>query len=238
MTIQSELRGIALVLLIGHVVDAQEAWKSKPYQQWNKQDVAKLGSDSPWAQVQQADVKIGKIGTPANYMRAVTIQLRSALRMRQALVRLKQLEQKYDKMNESQRAEFDARMRATLECSVCGDKYIIAIGRAISGPGGNPVNTLEEATLGLLQKRVYIANERGERRELVHFNAPKFMEDEAVFFFPRLDEQGRPLLTPENKKLFFFFDSTDLRTGYGVVSMPKRVEFNVSRLIVDGKVDF
>jgi hypothetical protein len=53
-----------------------------------------------------------------------------------------------------------------------------------------------------MEKYAYLTNERGERRELVHFIAPKHDGDEAIFFFPRLDDQKRPLLTPKSKKLF------------------------------------
>ena len=231
---------VPIVFLVAHVAFAQDGWKSKPYQQWTKQDVVKLGTDSPWAQVRHADVSVGGFGgEPGAYMRAVTIQLRSALPIRQALVRVKQLEAKYDAMNERQRAEFDAKTREMLDCPVCADKYVVALGPPVTtGPGVNALEALRSANLGLLQEIVYISNERGERRKLVHFNGPRFVGDEALFFFPRLDEQGRPLLTPENKKLFFFFDSQGLRTGYGIAVIPKRFEFNVSRLIVNGKVEF
>src|SRR6266849_6678037 len=135
------LREMLIVFLVASVAYGQEGWKSKPYQQWTKQDLAKLGSESPWAQVQQADVTIGAIGKPANYQQAVTIQLRSSMHMRQALVRLRQLEQRYDRMNDKERGVFDAKMKATLDCPVCAEKYIVALGAPMSGPGGNPVNT-------------------------------------------------------------------------------------------------
>jgi hypothetical protein len=240
MRVLGKLRGIAIVFLVAQLVYAQDGWKSKPYRQWTKKDVIKLGSDSPWAQVRHADATVGDSLDPSGYMRAVTIQLRSALHIRQALVRVKQLEAKYDAMNDKQRAEFDAKTQEMLECPVCADKYIVALGPPVStGPGANAINALRSATLGLLKGLVHISNERGERRELIHFNAPKFVGDEALFFFPRFDEKGRPLLTPENKTLIFFFDSHQgINTGYGPVTIPKRFEFNVSRLIVDGQVEF
>jgi hypothetical protein len=54
------------------------------------------------------------------------------------------------------------------------------------------------------------------RRELVHFIAPKHDGDEAIFFFPRLDDQKRPLLTPESKKLIFYFEPRNNPSGMGV----------------------
>ena len=57
------------------------------------------------------------------------------------------------------------------------------------------------ARLPDLQRYIYIANERGDRRQLVYFVPPKAPGDEATFFFPRLDEKGAPLLAVENREL-------------------------------------
>lgn len=40
---------IVLLLGLAAVGWANQAWKSKPYQQWNKKDVSKVMNDSPWA---------------------------------------------------------------------------------------------------------------------------------------------------------------------------------------------
>jgi hypothetical protein len=238
MRVVERFLATAFVFLMTTLVCAQEGWKAKPYQQWTKDDSVKTLSDSPWAQVVYADAMAGA-ATTESQLRAVTIQLRSALPIRQALLRLKQLDAKYDKMNDKQRSDFDAKMRETLACSVCADKYVISLGPPQSSrPVGSGTRSLRDLTLGLLKKRVYIANESGERRELIYFAAPGHGTDEAFFFFPRFDERGRPLLTPENKKLIFFFEAKDLLTPYGRVLIPERSEFNVSRLIVEGKVEF
>jgi hypothetical protein len=211
----SKLSSIALLFAVAIPLFAQEEWKTKPYQQWTRQDVLKIMTDSPWAQVGYAEVK----ATPAtseDQLRAVTIQLRSALSVRQALLRYKQLEAKYDQMNNKQRLAFDAETRELLDCPVCADKYVVALGPPQSSrPVGSGIRSLRDLTIGALQKRVYLANERGERRDLVYFKAPVQATDQAFFFFSRFDERGRTLLTLENKKLIFFFDARDLTTAYG-----------------------
>ena len=123
-----EIFVVVIVVMAASVASAQQGWKTKPYGEWNKQDIIKLGSDSPWAQVRHSDAPIGKYGSPTAYMHAATIQLRSALPIREALVRLKQLTAKYDKMNDKQRAELDANTRGILDCADCADNYIIALG--------------------------------------------------------------------------------------------------------------
>jgi hypothetical protein len=218
-------------------VGAQNLWE-KSYEQWTKDDIIKISSASPWAQVVQVSPTTGD-RIPLAYVPGVTVRLRSALPIRQALVRLKQLEAKYDKMSEQNRAEFDARMKGLLECPACVDNYIVTFGPPVSQRQmKSGIGSLKNVTLSLLEKRVYLANELGERRELVHFVAPKHDEDEATFFFPRLDERGRPLLTRDNSKLILVFEAKNLRTGWGLDSIPERCEFDVAKLLLNGRVEF
>lgn len=236
--IQKSCGLIVLVIALSGLICAQEIWRSKPFREWTKEDIIRLSSDSPWAQVRQADFSTGE-RTPAAYLPGITLRLRSALPIRQALLRLKQIEAKYDKMNEKERAEFDARMKGMIECPACADNYVVSLGPPVTKREmKSGVGSLRDVAFGLLEGKVYLANERGERRELVHFIPPKHDEDEATFFFPRLDAQGHPLLTPENKRLIFFFEARNLRTGYGLDPIPSRIDFDVSKMIVDGKVEF
>src|SRR5438309_11268339 len=108
----SRFWGLALSLF--GLVTAHQGWQSKPYQQWTKEDIIKIASDSPWAQVQQVRVATAEI-VPTDLMPAVTIRLRSALPIRQALARLKQLDAKYNKLGDKERSAFDARVKGLLE---------------------------------------------------------------------------------------------------------------------------
>lgn len=167
------------------------------------------------------------------------MRLRSALPIREALVRLKQIEGKYDKLDAGGRSDFDARMKGLLACPACAENYIVTLGPPVSTRAmKNGMNALRNAALSLLEKRVYLLNERGERRELVHFVAPKTDEDEATFFFSRLDDKGNLLLTNESKKLIFVFEARNIRTAFGLDLIPERFEFDVSKLILNGKVEF
>lgn len=217
---------------------AQEDWKKKPYQQWTKDDIIAVSSNSPWAYVLQASAGIGN-DTAGAYLPAVTIRLRSALPIRRALVRLKQIEAKYDNMNDQQRAEFDAKAQGLLNCPACADNYAVTLGPPVSTRQvKNAIGSLLDVNIGMLEKKVYLLNDRGERRELVHFIAPKHADDEATFFFSRVDDKGQPLLRADSKKLIVIFDIANLRTRHGLSQIPERFEFDVAKLIVNGKVDF
>jgi hypothetical protein len=218
-------------------VCAQNLW-TKSYEQWTKDDIIKIASASPWAQVVQTSPTTGD-RVPLAYVPGVTVRLRSALPIRQALVRLKQLEAKYDKMSEQDRADFDVKMKGLLECPACVDNYIITLGPPVSQRQmKSGIGSLKNISPSLLEKRVYLTNELGERRELAHFVAPKHDEDEATFFFPRLDDKGKPLLTKDNSKLIFVFEAKNLRTGWALDSIPERCEFEVSKLLLNGRVEF
>jgi len=219
------------------LVEAQNIWQT-PYSHWTKDDIIKIASDSPWAQVVQASPTTGE-STPVAYLPGVTVRLRSALPIRQALLRLKQIEAKYDKMSQEDRADFDTRMKGLMDCPACAQNYIITLGPPVSQHQmKSGIGNLKNVSFSLLEKRVYLANESGQRRELVHFVAPKHDEDEATFFFPRLDESGKPLLTTGNKSLIFIFEAKNLRTGWALDSIPERYEFDVSKLVLNGKVEF
>lgn len=218
-------------------VCAQSIWE-KPLEQWTKEDVIKIASASPWAQVVQTSVTTGD-RVPLAYVPGVTIRLRSALPIRQALVRLKQLEAKYDKMSGQSRTDFDLKMKGLLGCPACADNYIITLGPPVSQRQmKSGIGTLKNITQSLLEKRVYLTNELGERRELVHFVAPQHDEDEATFFFPRLDDKGHPLFTKDSGKIIFVFEAKNLRTGWGLDSIPERYEFDISKLLLNGRVEF
>lgn len=226
------------LLLVSSPTAAQDIWAQKPFQQWTKDDIIKIAGDSPWAHVKEVSPPIGE-RIPTAYLPAVTVRLRSALPIRQALVRLKQLEAKYDKLGEKERAEFDLKTRGLLECPACADNYVISLGPPISKRQlKNGISSLKNAVLSQLEKRVYLINDRGERRELIHFVAPKHDEDEAMFFFPRLDANGKPLLSPDSQRLVFVFEAKDLRSGYGLDPIPERFEFNVTKMILNGRVEF
>lgn len=243
------------------VAGAQDFWAGKDYRQWTKEEATRVLNASPWVKTQEVRVKpasarrsvagqnesnvssapstgsrqaeLGGAEAPVDYK--VTLRLRSALPVRQALVRLRQLEAKYDKMGESQRAAFDAdkRTKGLLECPACAQNYVVTMSaRSVNVPGADFVyEGLKSATLPLLRQTVYLANERGERRELVHFTPPKAPGEEAMFFFPRLDDAGKPLFAPGDRKILF-------RTSTGDVAAITNFEFDISALLVGGEVAF
>src|SRR5262249_29511386 len=118
----------------------------------------------------------------------VTLLLRSAIPVRHALIRMKQLDANYDGMDKESQAAFDGKVRGLLDCPACAQYYVVTLTcKSINYPGADALyEGLRGATLPALKPHVHLEDDRGERRELVHFDAPRAAGEESVFFFPRL----------------------------------------------------
>ncbi|HEX7998549.1 MAG TPA: hypothetical protein VF528_09175 [Pyrinomonadaceae bacterium] len=205
---------------------AQKVWEKKPYQQWSLSEVVQILSDSPWAQTQVKE-EHDSFGT---YL--ITIRLRSALVVRQALVRQKQIHLNYDKFRPADKARFDAEVKEFLECPDCEKYYIITIG---SMNDLYPIRAIKESSLDKLRPYVFLTNDKGERRDLVHFIPPKNKQGEAMFVFSRFDDQGKPLLTVDNKTFHFKIDE---KVFEGQTPPLKKFTFEVSKLLQRGDIVF
>src|SRR5918998_2748804 len=94
---------ILLAALAAPAAFAQkDDWQSKPYQQWTKGEVQKVLGDSPWARtVTQSGPVVSVGGNAAGTSDKVyVLQLRSALPLRHALLRLRQINEKYEAMSD------------------------------------------------------------------------------------------------------------------------------------------
>jgi len=252
---------IGTILILGSCTAAiagyaQSVWTAKPFTQWSRSDAENILNNSPWSTQQEVRVQFEKekqtaagsysgvssaaaVSSQTEVMSDLpvdfifTLRLRSALPVRQALVRLKQLESDSRKLSKKDLETFDAQIKGLLECPACAGNYVVTLSsKSVNRPGADAVyTTFKGGRLPDLQRFVFLANERGERRGLVHFVAPKVPGDDAIFFFPRLDEKGAPLLTPENKQLLITLSDKQ-------VNSVSNFKIDVSKLVMNGKVEF
>lgn len=254
---------LTLLLVISSQISAQK--KEKPFTDWSNDYALKILKESPWAKSYQStqgliaaeqaqvtreqdDQRIARRGvsrerypvaTTRNYTAPIVIRLNSALPVRQALVRLQQIAANYDKMNEKERAEFDNVTRDFLKCAACEKFYVITLTKFKNSGEGVDEGLFQSMRFEDLKGKVTLFNEKGEKRELVQFIPPKKDGESAVFFFQRNDSDGHPLISPENKEMTFVFstDFLDNRNPYARF-LPRRFEFNVSKLVSGESVMF
>src|SRR5260370_1184603 len=173
---------------------AQSVWTGKPFTQWSRGDAENVLNNSPWSSHQEVRMQFEKerqtaAGSYSGVSSAsaassqtevmshlpvdfiFTLRLRSALPVRQALVRLKQLESDSKKLSQKDLEAFDSQIKGLLECPACAGNYVVTLSsKSLNRPGADAVyTTFKGGRLSDLQRFVFIANERGERRELVHF---------------------------------------------------------------------
>ena len=239
---------VGIVLLQVSPAQGQEKWEKKPYQEWTLSEVVRILDDSPWAQTASGTFHMNYGSPGVSY--SVTVRLRSALPIRQALIRGRQLAVNYDKFSDADKKRFDAETKDFLECSDCAKYYLVTISSYMTGsspprsvPGGTLPGSygvdisepLRSLTLNDLKPHVHLSNDKGERRALAGFIPPKGVGKQAMFIFPRFDSQGDPLITPAHKKLYF---EIDRRILSNMVEPLRKFSFDVRRLVQNGQIVF
>ena len=220
-------------MLIPSPVHAQLG--GKPYQQWTAKEAEGLLTNSPWAQTRAGLVSVGRLDPPTEIAdTAVTISLLSALPVRQAQARLRQLKNRYDKKSDGDKAAIDAKNKSNLECPACADYYVVAMSPGPGSQNGVP-EFLKKISLADLKRSVRIKNELGETRELAKFVNPRFSGDDALFFFSRLNSKGEPLIVPANRMLTVVFDAN---LFLWIPPALTKFEFEIAKMIVNGQVAF
>ncbi len=145
------------------------------------------------------------------------IQFRSALPVRQALVRQMQIAQKYDSMNPEQKQQLDQSATAFLSTQF-PDAVIVYV----TFETNSQVKSMDLArywqsqTTDLLKNSIYLRNSRGDQVALAQFNTSQGAERSFQFIFPRRIN-GKPFVSPEDKSLMLEFI-------YPVVNLPGKSE--------------
>lgn len=162
-----------------------------------------------------------------------TLRLRSSLAVRLALIRQNQLETDTSKMTAKELELFNRRQRGLYDCPACAENYVVTLTSASKeNKNYDAVYTsFGNAQFNDIKRYIYLQNEKGEKRELVNFTAPKAPGEEAIFFFRRFDESGNPLFTRESKNIILNLTNNKVNTV-------TNYKFETAPLVVGGRVDF
>jgi hypothetical protein len=220
-----------LFLLNISAIPENAFWEKKDYRHWSEQECKKMLVDSPWAK--------GLLYNSTGYV----VWLFSALPIRQAIVRQKQIAENYDKLSPEKRQEFDRRTEEYLS-EQFPDTIVVRVVNGYhlgeSAHYGKPVSFpcpyWQMQTTDMLKNTVSLIPSKGDRISLQRFIAPRPNVCEFQFIFPR-KYKGRPALSPQDKSLSLEFTGpppAPVKQNQDFERM--LIEFNVSKMKFKGDV--
>jgi hypothetical protein len=231
---------LVLLLLLASVAAAQSKgyWEKKDYRQWTEKECRKLLEDSPWANLYSlSQVFIDTIQTDStsrerqpNPSIEYRVQIRSATPVRQALVRLSQINAKYDAMTPDARQAFD---QSTEKFLAAGNSNLIVMHVSYTASVQNDDRELarywHSRTTETLKNFVFLIGGGGVKVPLSSYRPGESAARELQFVFPR-DYNGRPVIGSGDKTLMLEFDHPNIRgTGTRVL-----VEFKIEKMMIQG----
>lgn len=201
-------RSLFALLLFATVVQCQ-VWVKKEYTKWSKSDCEKLLRDSPWAnsytvgtvalqpiaQEQVAAVP-GRDSAPQFTYIA---QIWTARPIREAIVRLQQLNGKYDKLGPEEKKAFDDRAAQFLNLEA-PEQIVIQVSYSGSQAFLLPMTRFwQQKTQDDLKQTITLIAE-GKRVQPVQVVVAKGGGNEFQVIFPRTKD-GEPLVRPDMKEI-------------------------------------
>ncbi len=236
---------ILLVVLIavaaGGVALAQGFWAEKDFRKWSEKECRKMLEDSPWSRsFTHSRNYIESMGasTRDRNLQMVprfdyVIQIRSALPVRQALVRQKQLEADYDQASPERRKELDQQAdeflsRESQEVIVVYVMYSVNVMTYFRELAKHWESMPPEVAM----KQIQLFAPRGQKIYPLSYTKVGGAGGAFQLTFPK-QINGEPILTTKDKELKLRFSHPDIaEQGEAQVS----VNFDLRKMTVGGKI--
>jgi hypothetical protein len=192
-----------VLLCSGSMVFAQGFWAKKDYREWTQRECDRLLQDSPWAKrINLVSTMGGETAAEQGFIR-YDIQIRSALPIRQAMVRSMMIANNYDRMSPGQKQEFDKNVEGFLNAD-SGNRVVLNVEYATN------LQTTEldlhrhwqTQTTELLHNSVFLIPGRENRVPVAQYVAGQGTEFQLIF--PR-EVEGRPILSEKDRDLILQF---------------------------------
>ena len=223
--------GIVLAVMLAAIaVGADDFWVSKDWKQWSKDDCEKLLGDSPWAH-------IWRRGDATGDQFVFAFQLRSALPIRQAIVRQLQFAQKYDKLNDAQRSEFDTQSNQILNRSY-DDTILVHVDFSRGSLGMNLLGDFRRLPKEIDALDVTLVTNDHSRIKATRVDVSK---KDAAFdaTFPRMSN-GAPVVAAGQAHFWIQFLCPTLFDNAGITHPARsvEVEFDPTKMVLGGKFQY
>jgi len=218
-----------LMALLGVIAMAQskDFWQTKDYKQWTEKECKKLLENSPWAQdhtlkqvyietLQSASAPAGTLN-PASLPREgpstgererapktqmiYQVQLRSALPVRQAIVRRQMIAEQYDQMSQEKKREFDERAGKFLYADFNETVMVhVSYSASVQSYDRDLARYWHSQTTETLKNTTFLIASNGEKVQLTQYTASTGAGREFQLIFPR-QITGGPVLGPKDKSI-------------------------------------
>ena len=221
---------IGLLALSSGATAQKISWEEKPIGEWNEGDVSTILKNSPWGRVLagRPSGSAPQIGTIV-YESNALFTLRPSVILTYGVIRAEQLKSNYASMGAKAKGEFNKRLKPLLDCPLCEKFYIVSV-------SGNSDLLRNSVKMKSRAPRIYLSNDRGEKRELKSFTPSASAGGEASFYFERFDANGKPLLTASDMTVTFNFLSEP--NDDPVINLIQRVEIKVKDIVRENQVIF
>jgi hypothetical protein len=244
---------VAVLFFAALAARAEDFWIKKDWKQWSKDECAKILQDSPWSR-KWAKSQMGSPQMPgvsgANAEGAAgektpemhySVELQSSLPIREATVRLAQINIKYDKMTGAQKKDFDAKAEATLSRSYDDVIWIhVTYGSNLQSFERDMATYWKSIPVDAPPIDLYLINQRGDRVLPVRFNSPANGSYAFDVIFPRM-KNNEPVVRQGDKELSLQFthpaigNQTQINTTNP--SNPSMDVFGEERVLIQFKLD-
>jgi hypothetical protein len=221
--------------------DKPEPWVAKDWTKWTSDDCTQVEYYSPWSHNVSSYV-VGRYGDVTT-----SVELRSALPVRQARLRDEQIKKRYDKMDAENKHEFD-QQNASLSGDA-GDKVEIVITNVSDRP---PRNANAEsgvfAPAQAVQAVLSLVNgthvQPIEIKILPPSSGIDVFSNETEYVFPRV-VNGKPLFSPNDSLIVISLGDpliVDKKTGkvedHDFRGSGMALSFKISDLMYKGKLEY
>ena len=232
----------SLALLTGlALAQSKDFWQTKDYRQWTEKECRKLLDNSPWAQdhtissayIEPLQTQSSDRARERNTQMSYRVQFRSALPVRQALVRWQQLNSKYDQMPPEQKQEFDQRADRLLTASFADLVAIhVSYSSNVAIYDREMANYWQVQTTEKLHNSTFLIGPKGQKIPPQRVTTATGAGREFTLYFPRLVE-GQPLVTPQDKTIKLEFNHPRISD-----QSESRVllEFKIEKMLMQGAV--